>query len=331
MVQYIITPWRTPTDLLLVRRQLYPHNHNSQTHNAKDAEKERRKAVAQVSVWMQRGNCPHLVEASAILTSAILNDVPGNSSYCVRAAYSAAFCRFVTGLLDSHQTSHKKLSMYSIAKTLSLPATYVELRHQATHEELPSLAKLRSASVKALRWIWEFYWVKLSVDVDGEGDAGGERDEDECKGIVRRYLQDDDGDGDGESMLQLWDRGRVIDAVAEILDEDANADAKLLLRASRLQQRLLDSDPPTSTPSPNPTSTPPPTPTPIITQTLQALKKEMEDMEMQMAMDLNNENENQGPDTASAAETPSAHRLRLGGKGWAEWEGPWVPKPIGVV
>ncbi|TVY88904.1 Pre-rRNA-processing protein [Lachnellula willkommii] len=321
MVQYIITPWRTPADLLLVRRQLYPHNHNSQTHNAKDAEKERRKAVAQVSVWMQRGNCPHLVEASAILTSAILNDVSGNSSYCVRAAYSAAFCRFVTGLLDSHQTSHKKLSMYSIAKTLSLPATYVELRHQATHEELPSLAKLRSASVKALRWIWEFYWVKLSVDVGVEGKNG---EEDECKGIVRRYLQgEEEDDDDGESTLQLWDRRRVIDAVAEILDEDANADAKLLLRASRLQQRLLDSDPPTSTPSPNPT----PTPTPIITQTLQALKQEMEDMEMQMAMDLNSED----PDTASAAETPSAHLLRRAGKGWVAWEGPWVPKPIGVV
>jgi len=54
---------------------------------------ERRHAVAKVSVWMQRGNCPHLVESTAILTGAVLNDVSGNSTYCVRAAYAAAFCR----------------------------------------------------------------------------------------------------------------------------------------------------------------------------------------------------------------------------------------------
>lgn len=87
MVQYIITPWRNKAELLHVREQLYPGVKKPLN------DPDRRRAVAQVSVWMQRGNCPHLVESSAILTSAMLNDVPGNSTYCVRAAYSAAFCR----------------------------------------------------------------------------------------------------------------------------------------------------------------------------------------------------------------------------------------------
>ncbi|KAK1494668.1 hydroxyacylglutathione hydrolase [Colletotrichum cuscutae] len=69
--------------------------------------------------------------------------------------------RFVTGLLDGHQDKQRKLSMYSVAKTIGLPATFVELRHQATHETLPSLAKLRSAARKALVWIWEYYWQHL--------------------------------------------------------------------------------------------------------------------------------------------------------------------------
>ena len=46
-----------------------------------------------ISVWMQRGNCPHLVEATAMITAALLNDVDGSWGYCVRAAYSAAFGR----------------------------------------------------------------------------------------------------------------------------------------------------------------------------------------------------------------------------------------------
>lgn len=56
-------------------------------------------AVARVSMWMQRGNCPHLVESTALLMAAVLSDQSavtdnaGSSTYAVRAAYSAAFSR----------------------------------------------------------------------------------------------------------------------------------------------------------------------------------------------------------------------------------------------
>jgi hypothetical protein len=87
MVQYVITPWRDRGELLRVRQQLYPGS------GKPASDSDPRQAVSKVSAWMQRGNCPHLVESTAILTSAVLNDVPGNSAYCVRAAYAAAFCR----------------------------------------------------------------------------------------------------------------------------------------------------------------------------------------------------------------------------------------------
>jgi len=51
--------------------------------------------------------------------------------------------------------------MYAVAKSVGLPAAFVELRHQATHEALPSLTKLRDAADKALGWIWEYYWQNL--------------------------------------------------------------------------------------------------------------------------------------------------------------------------
>jgi ribosomal biogenesis protein LAS1 len=87
MVQYVITPWRNRGELLEVREKLYPEA------GKYISDDEKRHAVARVAVWVQRGNCPHLVESTAILTEAILNDVGGNSTYCVRAAYAAAFCR----------------------------------------------------------------------------------------------------------------------------------------------------------------------------------------------------------------------------------------------
>lgn len=55
-------------------------------------------AVARVSMWMQRGNCPHMVESTALLTAAILSDGESSGSagtYAVRAAYAAAFSRYV--------------------------------------------------------------------------------------------------------------------------------------------------------------------------------------------------------------------------------------------
>lgn len=61
--------------------------------------------------------------------------------------------------------------MYSLAKTIGLPATFVELRHESTHEALPSTAKLRKGARKALKWIWENYWQHLGEDIEGDQEA----------------------------------------------------------------------------------------------------------------------------------------------------------------
>lgn len=252
------------------------NNPKTKTETKKD---QRRLAVARVSMWMQRGNCPHMVESTALLMAAILSDeeqtgiastagtsagtgtsrmsssgmataiargVDGigvmSSSYAVRAAYSAAFSRFVffpllsplpflshlspppvpssvverltasrfvTGLLDSHQDKTRKMSMYGVAKSVGLPATFVELRHQATHEQLPSLTRLRTAAKKGLEWIWEYYWKHLPEVEDfqkkGEGgdvivlDEGEEDKAGEGEGGEKR-----EGEGEGEDEGPAW-------------------------------------------------------------------------------------------------------------------------------
>ncbi|KAG8666117.1 hypothetical protein FPOAC1_010920 [Fusarium poae] len=193
MVQYVFTPWRDRYELLLVREQMYTGittdaqdpkqklplgglggNEGIQIHqdiDNKETRARQHQAVARVSMWMQRGNCPHLIESTALLMAAMLSDREAatrenaaSSAYAIRAAYSAAFSRFVTGLLDSHQDKQRKQSMYAVADTIGLPATFVELRHQCTHEQLPSLAKLRTAARKALLWIWDYHWKQLDED-----------------------------------------------------------------------------------------------------------------------------------------------------------------------
>lgn len=195
MVQFIFTPWRDRAELLRVRSQFYPSSSSSSSSSSSAAAAfpttaagdlssqppwrtpaelaAVEQAIARVFMWVHRGHCPHVVESTALLLSALVLDAaaapPHNNNNngavagaAVRASYLVAFTRFVTGLLDGHQDKARKLSMYGVAKTIGLPAGFVELRHQGTHEPMPSLAQLRPAARRALGWIWEYYWKNLA-------------------------------------------------------------------------------------------------------------------------------------------------------------------------
>jgi ribosomal biogenesis protein LAS1 len=84
---------------------------------------------------------------------------------CVRGLrnhFLISFHRFVTGLVDSKLHGRKK-SMFQKACELGLPASFVELRHEATHRELPSLVVLRGATHRSLEWLWGYYWAKIDA------------------------------------------------------------------------------------------------------------------------------------------------------------------------
>ena len=52
--------------------------------------------------------------------------------------------------------------MYAKAQQMGLPAMFVDLRHEASHGDMPSLTNLRSAARRALQWLWEDYWKTLA-------------------------------------------------------------------------------------------------------------------------------------------------------------------------
>ncbi|KAI1312816.1 Las1-domain-containing protein [Xylaria venustula] len=280
MVQYIHTPWRDGEELLRVRQQFYPslspsppaagakldtgltahpnhsHNHSANedadgTHAAAlaltlDAERRQQQAVSRVAMWMQRGGCPHLVESTALLMAAVLSDLhesrtkANSSSYAIRAAYSAAFSRFVTGLLDSQQDKLRKMSMYSIAKTIGLPATFVELRHQATHEQLPSLSKLRSAANNALAWIWDFYWKDLGPINKGSSKEGGPSNSQ--RDLLLKYLREQDEilKAGFHKQLKSLDETFLLRTLANIAE--SSEESQVILRALQLSRAVMNGD-----------------------------------------------------------------------------------------
>lgn len=51
--------------------------------------------------------------------------------------------------------------MLDIAKQIGMPTDFVALRHEATHEEMPGLKRLVSATQQALNWLRTVYWSRL--------------------------------------------------------------------------------------------------------------------------------------------------------------------------
>ncbi|KAF7798634.1 hypothetical protein EIP86_009857 [Pleurotus ostreatoroseus] len=77
----------------------------------------------------------------------------------LRQSYASAIIRFVNGFVDPLQLGAYARSIASIAAQLQLPAWLVELRHAATHEDLPSLEVLREAARDAMGWLLHNYFL----------------------------------------------------------------------------------------------------------------------------------------------------------------------------
>lgn len=132
------------------------------------------------------------------------------------------------------QDKQRKMSMFSVAKTIGLPATFVELRHQATHEQLPSLARLRAAAGKALGWIWEYYWAHLTADERAE-----EARSDPCRDAVVAFLEGPAGArGKGlRALVGRWGETRVLRAAIEV--SETTRKVPMLLGSVQLSRELM--------------------------------------------------------------------------------------------
>ncbi|EPS39201.1 hypothetical protein H072_7015 [Dactylellina haptotyla CBS 200.50] len=133
----------------------------------------RLRALEIIRAWSVRGRLPHAIESTAHLTECALHDNPRQSELMLRMGYSTAICRFVNGLLDPAQKSHFAVSMYNLAQELELPASFVDVRHAATHEALPPLGVLRTTCSRALDWLWAHYWDKVDASGGVEVGVGG--------------------------------------------------------------------------------------------------------------------------------------------------------------
>ncbi|TFY51986.1 hypothetical protein EVG20_g10753 [Dentipellis fragilis] len=122
-------------------------------------------AVQRLSAWKAITTLPHALESLLALLVALLQDnaqqasTSSTSTLSLRQSYATAVIRLVNGLVDPLQVGAYARSISSIAAQLGLPAWLVELRHAATHEDLPSLELLRDAARESLAWLLHHYFI----------------------------------------------------------------------------------------------------------------------------------------------------------------------------
>ena len=112
-----------------------------------------------VELWRRRGpnSLPLSVDATAAFVELSLLDM--TSDYASRLTYAMAITRLVNGVVDPLQQGARATSVKRLAQTVGLPATLVELRHECTHNALPSLGRMQLAADQALLWLHGHYWL----------------------------------------------------------------------------------------------------------------------------------------------------------------------------
>ncbi|KAI0724189.1 Las1-domain-containing protein [Cerioporus squamosus] len=146
-------PWESLAELEQVCAWIYTDEHDFEA---------KQHAVNRLAAWRAAVPLPHALESAHSILSVLLQDgiVASSSTYLsLRMSYASAIIRLVNGLVDPLQLGAYARSIHSIAQQLGLPAWLVELRHAATHEDLPSLEVLRDAAREAMTWLFHNYFL----------------------------------------------------------------------------------------------------------------------------------------------------------------------------
>lgn len=150
---------------------------------------------------MQRGSCPTAIVATHGIISLLTRVSETTRSFRLECAMTLV--RFVNETVDPEQRSSYAQPISRLAEGLGLPRILVDLRHESTHDRLPSHETCQIALDAALQWLLEHYWhpwsgweewlreriqsTLLSIGLEGEEEAGRS-----VKRQVNRCLQEID-------------------------------------------------------------------------------------------------------------------------------------------
>ena len=146
---------------------------SSVTTSSSSLEMSIAEALDRIAIWKLRSTClPHAVESTAALAqvlrrihnrqSPLLSSSAGSASSSLlelQHTLACAVLRTVNGLADALQQQRAfAASVAVLCRELGIPSWLVDIRHAATHNQLPSLPVLQLAAEALLRYLQTVYW-----------------------------------------------------------------------------------------------------------------------------------------------------------------------------
>ncbi|CAH0493620.1 unnamed protein product [Peronospora farinosa] len=151
-------PWLSWTEWHDVCVKLFSSDPYAQQHG-----------VSRIASWRNRAQLPVAINATAQLLELQLHEsmaqhhhhaigVSSRSYMELSLLYSSIIVRCVNGLVDGSQKGAYALAVSTLAQRIGIPLWIVDLRHESTHNQLPSLSVLRFAARHLLAWLRTNYW-----------------------------------------------------------------------------------------------------------------------------------------------------------------------------
>ncbi|XP_042484833.1 uncharacterized protein LOC122065099 [Macadamia integrifolia] len=152
---YKLVPWLSWDEWNFVRESLFSSSPDSIAA-----------ALRRVSAWRSRGCLPVAVDVTASIVEiqqkdpffgeGRTNDVL-ESEEMLAMLYCMANMRLVNGVVEKTR-KRTQISIAEAADAIGIPRMLIDIRHEGSHRDLPSLQLVRLASLKALDWLRSYYW-----------------------------------------------------------------------------------------------------------------------------------------------------------------------------
>ncbi len=195
-----LVPWKGWDEWMHVYRNLFNEmvgNNNNNNNNNIWATKIR-SSLGTINMWRTRCKVPLYVDCTANIFKSLLDhrmNTSSKSPNVYRLSYSMSIVRLVNGVVEKEQRGQYAQAVSGIAERIGLPRSLVDLRHEATHGDLPSLTRLNAAAIMALEWLHNRYW-RIQADHLERVDLN-------IRNFLDAYqlaLQDENGE---ENMIEL--------------------------------------------------------------------------------------------------------------------------------
>ncbi|RDY08642.1 Ribosomal biogenesis protein LAS1L [Mucuna pruriens] len=200
-----LVPWLNWDEWLFVKHALFSNSPHSLSS-----------ALKRISAWRSRGSLPVLIEVTASIIEIQHKDPyfrqdqsndASLSEEMLAMLYCMAIMRLVNGAVE--KTRKKEVASIAVAAdAIRIPRMLIDIRHEGSHRELPSLKIVRSASVKALDWLKSYYWEPQSKAIPFQGE-GIEKFKKEIKSKIRELAICLKVNGSAQSSSSLLKGKRV--------------------------------------------------------------------------------------------------------------------------